>query len=152
LPCRISFARLEEFVWDRGEWHVACNKVLATFEQQQTVLLRQKQGVCADSSNATLLPYYGGRDRRYSMWPCLRQRWPHIRSAAVNSGRILPFSFGPGTGSEVGPHPDNRSRLRQDSAFFFLSRIRTRSQKFGKNRTRSHFSIPVVARVFMVIS
>jgi len=30
--------------------------------------------------------------------------------------------------SEVGPDPDYRSRLRQDSAFFFRTRIRIRSQ------------------------
>ena len=35
-----------------------------------------------------------------------------------------------------------------DSAFFF----RTRSQKFGKNRTRSHFSISAAAGVCAVIS
>jgi len=49
--------------------------------------------------------------------------------------------------AEVGPDPDYRSRLRQDSAFFFRTRIRTRSQKFVKNRTRSHFSISAVAGV-----
>jgi len=44
---------------------------------------------------------------------------------------------------ELGPDPGFRSRLRKDSAFFFRTRIRARSQKFGKNRTRiwSHFSI-----------
>ena len=47
---------------------------------------------------------------------------------------------------EVGPDPDNRSRLRQDSAFF----LRIRSQNFGKNR--SHFSILAVAGVCVVIS
>jgi len=31
---------------------------------------------------------------------------------------------------EVGPDPDYRSRLQQDSAFFFRIRIRSRSQKF----------------------
>jgi len=46
--------------------------------------------------------------------------------------------------------PDYRSRLRQDSAFFF--RTRTRSQKFVKNRTRSHFSISAGAGVCAVIS
>ena len=30
--------------------------------------------------------------------------------------------------AEVGPDPDNRSRLRQDSAFFVRTRIQTRSQ------------------------
>ena len=47
--------------------------------------------------------------------------------------------------AEVGPDPVYRSRLREDSAFFFRTRIR--SQKFVKNRTRirSHFSISAVA-------
>jgi len=53
---------------------------------------------------------------------------------------------------EVGPDPDYRSRLRLDSAFFFRTRIRTWSQKFVKNRTRSHFSISAVAGVCAVIS
>jgi len=50
---------------------------------------------------------------------------------------------------EVGP---DRSRLREDSAFFFRTRIR--SQKFGKKRTqiRCHFSISAVAGVCVVIS
>jgi len=38
-----------------------------------------------------------------------------------------------------------RSRLQQDSGFFFRSRIQ--SKKFGKNRTRSRFSISAVAGV-----
>jgi len=47
-----------------------------------------------------------------------------------------------------------RSRLRQDSAFFFRLRIRTRNKKFGKNRSRirSHFSISAVAGVCVDIS
>jgi len=53
-----------------------------------------------------------------------------------------------GPQSEVAPDPECRSRLRQDSAFFF----RTQSQKFVKNRTRSHFSISTVAGVCVVIS
>ena len=46
--------------------------------------------------------------------------------------------------------PCIRSRLRQDSVFFF----RTRSQKFVKNRTRiwNHFPISAVAGVYAVIS
>jgi len=32
--------------------------------------------------------------------------------------------------AEVGPDPDYRRRLRQDSAFLFWTRIRTRSLKF----------------------
>jgi len=32
--------------------------------------------------------------------------------------------------AEVGPDPDYRSRLRQDSDFFFRTRIRTCSEKF----------------------
>ena len=51
-------------------------------------------------------------------------------------------------GPEVGPDPDYQSRLRQDSAFFF----RTQSQKFVKDRTRSHFSISAVEGVCAVIS
>ena len=46
---------------------------------------------------------------------------------------------------EVGPDPDYRSRLPQDSAFFLWTQ--SRSQKFGKNRARSHFSISAVAGV-----
>ena len=38
---------------------------------------------------------------------------------------------------EVGPNLECQSRLRQDSAFFFRTRIRAWSQKFVKNRTRS---------------
>ena len=49
--------------------------------------------------------------------------------------------------AEVGPGPYYRGRLRQDSAFFF--RIRSRSQKFVKKRTRirCHFSISAVESV-----
>jgi len=56
--------------------------------------------------------------------------------------------------TKVGPDPDYRSRLQQDSAFFFQTRIRNRSQKFVKNRTRirSNFSISAVAGVCVVIS
>ena len=50
--------------------------------------------------------------------------------------------------AEVGPDPDYRSRLRQDSAFFF----RTWSKKFVKNRIRCHFFISGVAGVCVVIS
>ena len=48
--------------------------------------------------------------------------------------------------------PECRNRLRQDSAFFVRTRIR--SQNFVKNRTRiwSHFSISAVAGVCVVIS
>ena len=55
---------------------------------------------------------------------------------------------------EVGPDPGCRSRIRQDSAFFFRTRIRSRSQNFVKNRTqiRSQFSISAVAGVCAVIS
>ena len=52
--------------------------------------------------------------------------------------------------AEVGQDPDYRSRLRQDSALIFRTRIR--SQKFVKNRTRSHFSISAVAGVCAIIS
>jgi len=55
-----------------------------------------------------------------------QQRWDRMRITGVDSGRILRFSFGPGT--------------------------RTGSQKFGKNRTRSHFSISAVAGVCVVNS
>jgi len=55
---------------------------------------------------------------------------------------------------DLGPDPDYRSRLPQDSAVFVLTRIR--SQKFVKNRTRtrirSHFSISALAGVCVVIS
>jgi len=54
--------------------------------------------------------------------------------------------------SEVGPDPANWSRLRQDSAFFLWTQIGTPSQKFVKNRTRSHFSSSAVAGVCAVIS
>ena len=55
---------------------------------------------------------------------------------------------------EVGPDPVCRSRLRQDSPFFFLICILTQSQKFVKNRThiRGHFSISVLAGVCVFIS
>jgi len=51
---------------------------------------------------------------------------------------------------EVVQDPECRSRLRQDSAFFF----RTRSQKFVKNRTeiQSHSSISAIAGVSVVLS
>jgi len=50
---------------------------------------------------------------------------------------------------EVVPDLEFRCRLQQDSAFF----IRTRSQKFVKNRNRirGHFSISAAAGVFVVI-
>jgi len=50
------------------------------------------------------------------------------------------------------PDPQCRSRLRQDSAFFFRTRMRT--QNFVKNRTqiKSHFSISAGAEVCVVIS
>jgi len=50
--------------------------------------------------------------------------------------------------SEVGPDPECRSRLRRDSSFFFQAR----SQKFGRNRIRNHFSISEGAGVNVVIS
>jgi len=55
--------------------------------------------------------------------------------------------------AEVAPDPECRSRLRQDSAFFVRTRIRSRSQKFVKNHTRiqSHFSISAVGWVCVVI-
>jgi len=43
-----------------------------------------------------------------------------------------------------------RSRLQQDSEFFF--RTRMRSKKFRKNRIRIHFSISAVAGVCVIIS
>jgi len=49
---------------------------------------------------------------------------------------------------ELGMDPECRSRLWQDSAFF----LRTRSQKFVKNRIRSHFSISAIAGVCVVFS
>jgi len=57
-----------------------------------------------------------------------------------------------GREAEVGPDPEYRSRLRQDSAFFL--RTRTRSQKIKKKRTRirSHFSISAIVGVCVVIS
>ena len=53
-------------------------------------------------------------------------------------------------GAEVAMDPECRSRLRQDSSFFF----RTRSKKFVKNRIRirSHFSLSAVAGVCVVIT
>ena len=54
--------------------------------------------------------------------------------------------------TEGGPHLECRSRLRQDSAFFFRTRIQTRSQKIVKNRIKSYFSISAVAGVCVVIS
>ena len=53
--------------------------------------------------------------------------------------------------AEMGPDPVCRSRLRQDFAFFFRTWIRAQNQKFGKNRTQSHFYISAVARVSVVI-
>ena len=57
-----------------------------------------------------------------------------------------------GSLSEVSPDPEFRSQLRQDSAFFFRTWIR--SQKFLKNRTKilSHISISAVTGVYVVIS
>jgi len=43
---------------------------------------------------------------------------------------------------QVGPDPDYRSRLRPDSAILFRTRIRTRSQKFVKNRTGPGVTFP----------
>ena len=45
-------------------------------------------------------------------WPrCLRQRWNRIRITGVDSGRILGFSFGPGSGvkhlGKAGPGPES---------------------------------------------
>ena len=56
--------------------------------------------------------------------------------------------------AEVGPDPGRRSRLRQDFAFVFRTRIRTQSQKFVKNRTqiRHDFCISAVARVSVLVS
>jgi len=50
--------------------------------------------------------------------------------------------------------PERRSRLRQDSAFFFRTRIRNRSQKFVRKwaRARSHFPVSAAAGVCVVIS
>jgi len=48
--------------------------------------------------------------------------------------------------------PERRSRLLQDSVFFFRAWIWTRSQKLVDNRTRSHFSISAAAGVYAVIS
>ena len=50
--------------------------------------------------------------------------------------------------AEVGPDLECRRRLRQDSVFLF----RVRSQIFGKNRTRCHFSISAVEGVCSVFS
>ena len=53
---------------------------------------------------------------------------------------------------DLGQDPDYRSRLRQASEVFVLTRIR--SKKFVKKRTRirSHFSISALAGVCVVIS
>ena len=80
----------------------------------------------------------------------------------VNALKQLSVFFGTRSGffgedrlaTDVGPDPDHRSRLRQDSIFFFWTWIRTRSQNFVKNRyrIRNHFSISGVAGVCVVIS
>jgi len=48
------------------------------------------------------------------------------------------FSVPEGSTVEVATNSQCRSRLRQDPAFFFWTR--RGSQKFVKNRTRSHFT------------
>jgi len=55
--------------------------------------------------------------------------------------------------SEVGPDPDYRSRLRQDSVFFFRTRTRFWSQNIVQNWTheKPDFSISAVAGVCAVI-
>ena len=68
----------------------------------------------------------------------------------TTDGVILPLAKY-SCASEVAP--ECRSQLRHDSAFFFRSRIRTRSQNFGNYRTRSGFtSISAVAGVCVEIS
>ena len=55
---------------------------------------------------------------------------------------------------EVAMDPECRSRLQQDSAFFFRTLTRIRSKKCVNNRTRirSHFSISAAAGVCAVVS
>ena len=50
------------------------------------------------------------------------------------------FSVPEGSTPEVATNPECRSRLRQDPTIFWTRR---RSQKFVRNRTRSHFSLAV---------
>jgi len=100
----------------------------------------------------------------------LNYGWMDDCSRSLNRSRILKFEKlpDPHTDSKIfepersrslkkwlrpaAMDPECRSRLRKDSAFFFRTRIRTRSQKFGKNRNRSHFSIRAVAGVCKGIS
>ena len=70
--------------------------------------------------------------------------------ADLESEKVTPATSGWQCTAEVGPDPDYRSQLRQNSAFFLRTRVR--SQKFGKNRTRCQLSISAVAGVCVVIS
>ena len=69
--------------------------------------------------------------------------------SASNNGDHTPCALNYCLLAEVAMDPECRSRLRQDSAFFF--RIRTRSQNFVKNRIRSQCSLSAVAGVCVVI-
>jgi len=53
--------------------------------------------------------------------------------------------------AKVAMDPKCQCRLQKDSAFFFRTRIRSRSQKFVKNPIRSHFSISAVTGACVVI-
>jgi len=62
----------------------------------------------------------------FNRWRAVRcgilQRWPWIRSAGVDSGRILRFSFGPGIKIlwKTGPGATFQFRQRQESAWPFF--------------------------------
>ena len=85
----------------------------------------------------------------FSIFICRKDRELHFHKNGIRE-RSFYLRFRAACVAEVGPDPGYRSPLRQDSAFFF--RIRTRSQKFVKNRIRSHYSISAVAGVCAVIS
>ena len=76
-------------------------------------------------------------------YPYLVPVWKQILDIRIRLHTHYPTGYP----TELALGPGCRSRLRQDSKFFF--RIRIRSKKFVKNRTRnpSHFSISPVAEV-----
>ena len=89
-------------------------------------------------------------------WGCFCVFWPHLPGPGRQSIETFFVSIfleiRPRSAclAEVEPDPDCRSRLREDSAFFF----RTRIKKSVKNWTqiRSYFSISAVVGVCAVIS
>jgi len=91
---------------------------------------------------------YMVRSQKFRLTPgpvFIQKSYSRSCSGFGKNRRLLPES-------EVGPDPVYRSRLRQDSAFCFRTRIR--SQNLVKHPTRiwSHISISAVAGVCVAIS